>query len=161
MKFSLATLLLAVAPLAMADKTSLDVKSVITEFFSTTPTVPAGASTTLASALNSVHTKWQDSPAFTSAENAIFSAAPSSLQASLSKSGWNWNEVATASWFTKEAPKSVQKDVQSYTSAIDSVVSSVNSKIATETSKGAAGARQTGGVAVGVMGVMAAVVGAL
>ncbi|PQE05101.1 hypothetical protein CJF31_00006070 [Rutstroemia sp. NJR-2017a BVV2] len=157
MKFSVAALLMAVAPLAMADKTSLDVKSVISAFYSTTPTIPAGASTTLASALHSVETKWVDSPAFTSARAAIYSAAPSSLQASLATSGWDYGDVVTASWFTKNAPKSVQKDVQSYNSAVYSIEDSVFSKVATETSKGGVPARQTGAVAAGVIGVVAAV----
>ncbi|PQE17864.1 hypothetical protein CJF30_00010373 [Rutstroemia sp. NJR-2017a BBW] len=98
-----------------------------------------------------------DSPAFTSARDAIYSAAPSSLQASLSASGWYYEDVVTASWFTKSAPKSVQKDMQSYISTIGAVESSVFSKVATETSKGGVPARQTGAVAAAVVGAVAAV----
>ncbi|KAJ8068976.1 hypothetical protein OCU04_002656 [Sclerotinia nivalis] len=158
MKFSYASILFAIAAPAMvnADKTSVNVPSVISRFFSSTPTLPAGASSTLATALASVDYAWTTAAAFTSFNKAVYSAAPSSLQSSLSKSGYHYAEVATADWFTKKAPKDAQKAVSSYLSAVGKVESSVFSKVATETSKGA-GAAATGVPAVGVMGVAFAV----
>jgi hypothetical protein len=97
-----------------------------------------------------------DSPAFTSANSAINSAAPSAIEASIAKSGFYYDELTTQTWYTK-VPKAQQTAVAGYISAFDSVVEKFVGT-ATSTSKGDA-ARQTGlGVAgvVGVMGVLAA-----
>ncbi|KAB8296433.1 hypothetical protein EYC80_009176 [Monilinia laxa] len=155
MKISFTTVLLAIAAPAVvnADKTSVNVGSVISNFFSPTPSLSAGASSTLATALASVNNAWTTAPAFTSFVEAVFSAAPTSLQASLSKSGFLYEDVATADWFTKKAPKDIQKSLSNYLSSVDKVESSVFNKVATETSKGAA---PTGVPAVGVMGVAVA-----
>jgi hypothetical protein len=135
--------------------------SVISEFFvSTTPSLPAGASSTLATALASINSGWTTAAAFTSFKDALYSAAPSSLQESLSQSGFIYNDVVTADWFTKSAPKAVQTAVNSYLSKVEKVEESVFSKVATETSKGAAatGAPVIMGVALaaglGVVGMM-------
>ncbi|ESZ94178.1 hypothetical protein SBOR_5456 [Sclerotinia borealis F-4128] len=155
MKFSCATIFFAIAAptIVNAAKTSVNVGAVISQFFpSSTPSLPAGASSTLATALASVDNAWTTAPAFTSFNRAIYSAAPSSLQSSLSQSGYIYEKIATADWFTKKAPKDVQKAVNSYISAVAKVENSVFSKVATETSKAAAAAA-TGVPAVGVMGV--------
>ncbi|THV44436.1 hypothetical protein BGAL_0643g00020 [Botrytis galanthina] len=157
MKFSYTSVLFALAAPALvsADKTSVDVASVISEFFTATPTLPGGALSTLATALASVENSWTTQAAFTSFIDAIDSAAPSSVASSISKSGFYYNEIVTADWFTKKAPKDVQKAVSTYLSNVDKVESSVWSKVASETSKGAAAAA-TGVPAVGVMGVAVA-----
>ncbi|RAL64965.1 hypothetical protein DID88_001555 [Monilinia fructigena] len=129
---------------------NVSIGSVISQFFISTPSLPAGASSTLATALASVDNAWTTAPAFTSFVDAVFSAAPTSLQSSLSKSGFLYDDIVTADWFTKKAPKDVQKSVNNYLSSVDKIESSVFSKVATETSKGAA---PTGVPAVGVMGV--------
>ncbi|APA10929.1 hypothetical protein SS1G_03382 [Sclerotinia sclerotiorum 1980 UF-70] len=158
MKFSFASILFAIAAPAVvnADKTSVNVESVISSFFLHTPTLPAGASSTLATALASIDHAWTTAAAFTSFENAVISAAPSSLQGSILKSGYYYEQVATADWFTKKAPKDAQKAISSYLSEVHKVESSVFSKVATQTSKGA-GAAATGVPAVGAMGVALAV----
>lgn len=121
----------------------------ISQHFTSNPTLPAGASSTLATALASADA-WGTAPIYTSFIEALWSAAPPSITASLSSSGFYFDEVATADWFTKKAPKDVQKALNSYVSAVSSAESSVFSMVAAETSKGAAA---TGVPAVGVMGV--------
>ncbi|TVY50565.1 hypothetical protein LCER1_G007776, partial [Lachnellula cervina] len=121
-----------------------------------TPKVAASVSTALASALNSVQSTWNDSPAWTSAQSAIYSAAPSSAQSSIAKSGYAFKQLTSQAWYTKSVPHAVQTAVAGEVSAIDSAASKI---LATATSKGDA-PRQTGmavaGV-VGVVGMMAAV----
>ncbi|KAF7959634.1 hypothetical protein EAE96_001249 [Botrytis aclada] len=149
MKFSYSSILFALAAPALvsADKTSVDVASVISEFYTATPT--------LATALASVDNSWTNGAQFTSFISAIYSAAPTSIAVSMDKSGFAYDEVATADWFTKKAPDGVQKALSTYLSNVGKVQSSVWSKVATETSKGAAAA-VTGVPAVGVMGVAVA-----
>ncbi|KAI9641610.1 hypothetical protein NHQ30_009463 [Ciborinia camelliae] len=152
MKFSYTTILFVIAAPAIvnSEKTSVNVGSVISQFFTSTPSLPAGASSTLATALASANYAWTTATAFTSFDVAVYSAAPSSLQSSLSESGYYYKDIVTADWFIKKAPKDVQKAVSSYLRTVESVESSVFNKVATETSKGAAA---TGIPAVGVMGV--------
>ncbi|KAF7899642.1 hypothetical protein EAF00_003978 [Botryotinia globosa] len=145
-------LALAAPALVSADKTSVDIASVISEFYTITPTIPGGALSTLATALASVENSWTTQAAFTSFIDAIDSAAPSSVASSISKSGFHYNEIVTADWFTKKAPKDVQKAVSTYISNLDKVQSSVWSKVESETSKGFAAAT-TGVPAVGAIGV--------
>ena len=131
--------------------------SVISDFFpSSTPSLPAGASSTLATALASVQSSWTTAAAYTSFNEAVYSAAPSSIKSSISKSGFYYDDVVTADWFTKSAPKEVQSAVGSYLSAVDKVENSVFSQVETKTSKGVAAAGATGVPAVGVMGVAVA-----
>ncbi|TGO63357.1 hypothetical protein BCON_0013g00010 [Botryotinia convoluta] len=157
MKFSYTSILFALAAPALvsADKTSVDVASVISEFFTATPTLPGGALSTLATALASVENSWTTQAAYTSFLAAVNSAAPTSVASSIEKSGFHYAEIVTADWFTKKAPNDVQKAVSTYLSNVGKVESSVWSKVASETSKGAAAAA-TGVPAVGVMGVAVA-----
>lgn len=127
----------------------------ISQFFTVTPTLPGGALSTLATALASVENSWTTQAAYTSFREAIQSAAPTAVASSIAKSGFYYDDVVSADWFTKKAPKDVQKAVSTYLSNVDKVESSVWSKVASETSKGAAAA-VTGVPAVGVMGVAVA-----
>jgi hypothetical protein len=72
--------------------------SVISDFYTSTPKINGAQSTSLASALWSIQSSWSDTPAYTSAYDAIVSAAPSSLQASISKSGWTIQDISTQAW---------------------------------------------------------------
>jgi hypothetical protein len=134
--------------------------SVISSFYpSSTPSIPAALSTTLASALHSVETSWRNSPAYTSANEAIFSAAPSSVQSSISKSGYYYKDVMTQSWYTKNVPQTVQTAVSGEVSAIDSVAEKLLGT-PTSSSKGAA-ERTAVPLVVGVMGVVGGVLAML
>ncbi|TVY45155.1 hypothetical protein LOCC1_G003869 [Lachnellula occidentalis] len=151
MKFtSIASAIALCASVASADS-KLDVASVISEFYPTsTPKVDASVSTALASALYSVQSTWNDSPAWTSAKAAIYSAAPTSAQSSIDKSGYAFAELTTQKWYTKSVPHAVQTAVAGEVSAIDSAASKV---LGTATSKGDA-PRQTGMAVAGVVGVV-------
>lgn len=129
----------------------------ISSFFpSSTPHIDAKASTSLASALNSVETKWRDTPAYTSAGEAIYSAAPTKLQPSIATSGYIYEQVTTETWYTKNVPKAVQTAIDGHVSSIISVEQKV---LGTGTSTSKAGAAQQTGMAVagvvGVVGVLA------
>jgi hypothetical protein len=129
---------------------------VISEFYpSSTPKVAASVSTALASVLNSVQSTWTDSPAWTSARDAIYSAAPSSVQSSISKSGYVYKDITSQSWYTKSVPKAVQTAVAGEVSAVDSAASKI---LATATRKGDAPKQTRMAVAgmVGVVGMLAA-----
>jgi len=156
------TLLIAAAlcaPLASAkDSSSLDVASVISYFYGTTPTptVAASISTSLASALHSVQTSWEDSPAYTSAQSAIISAAPSDVAESISKSGFIYQDITSEDWYTKSVPKSDQSAVSKEIGAINSVFTHI---VGTVTSTGGVAPAKITGVAVmGVVGVVGAMV---
>jgi hypothetical protein len=134
--------------------------SVISSFYpSTTPSIPAALSTTLASALHSVETTWRDSPAYTSANEAIFSAAPSSVQSSISKSGYYYKDVMTQSWYMKNVPQAVQTAVSGEVSAIDSVAEKL---LGTLTSSSKGGAERTAvPLAMGIMAIVGGVLAIL
>lgn len=100
---------------------------------------------------------WTDSPKWTSARDAIYSAAPSSAISSISKSGYRFDELTTQAWYTKSVSKAVQTDIANELKALDSAASKVLGPLATQTSKG--GAVKTG--AAGVAGVVVGVVGGL
>jgi len=124
---------------------------VISAFYpSSTPKVAASVSTALASALNSVQSTWQDSPAWTTAQAAILSAAPSSAQSSIEKSGYVFKDLTTQKWYTKSVPHAVQTAVAGEVSAVDSAASKI---LPTATSKGDA-PRQTGMAVAGMVGVV-------
>ncbi|KAL3421259.1 hypothetical protein PVAG01_07704 [Phlyctema vagabunda] len=151
----LSTLALCSFTAAKDAKFTEDVKSIIHEFYpSETPSVAASVSTALASALWSVQSTWDNSPAQTSVQAAIFSAAPTSVQKSITESGYAYREIVTQAWFTKSVPKALQTAVQKEISAIESAASSV---IGTGTSKAAAPTR---GVEAVVIGAAVGLVGA-
>jgi hypothetical protein len=105
----------------------------------------------LASALHSVETTWRDSPQYTSANEAIFSAAPSSVQSSISKSGYYYGQITSQAWYTKSVPHAIQTAVAGEVSAIDSAAEKV---IGTASSKGGAAMRTAAPImgAVAVLG---------
>lgn len=128
----------------------LSSSSVIAAFYPTsTPDIPASKSTALASALFSVQSSWVDSPVYTSVQNAIYSAAPSSVQASISSSGYIYESITTNAWFTK-VPQALQSAVTSEFSALDNAAESI---IGTSTSTGGA-ARVTEVALAGAVGVV-------
>lgn len=150
--------------------TSTDASSFLSAEFTTYPTWATGKyATTLASALYSVATSFVDSDSYTSAIDAIGSAAEQyggdAAAASIRASGWNWGDVTTNSWYTAHVPGDVKTAVSKYDAAWVSVYTSIEAKaMATSTSKGgAAGAmggalpRCTGAaVAAGVVAVAVA-----
>lgn len=131
--------------------------SVITHFYSSTPTLQPAQSTTLASLYNSLELSWQANPASKSADIAITSAAPSSLSSSLSKSGYHYKQLTTESWYTKSVDKAIQTQVINYISALDSAEAKV---YPTSTSKGGV-PRVTGLGVAGVLGIVGGVLGAV
>ncbi|KAE8446470.1 hypothetical protein EG329_011933 [Mollisiaceae sp. DMI_Dod_QoI] len=148
MKFSAVTTF-ALCAVASAADSSLNVGSVISSFYpSSTPKLNGAQSTSLASALHSVETTWRDSPAYTSANEAIYSAAPSSVKSSIDKSGYYYGEITSQAWYTKSVPHAVQTAVAGEISAIDSAAEKV---LGTISSKGTAPMR----TAAPIMGAMA------
>lgn len=113
-------------------------------------------STSIAKAFLSIQSSWRDTPAFTSAESAIISALPTSLQASVSKSGYGYRAITGQAWYTKNVPKAVQTAIAGELSAFDSAQAKI---LGTSTSKGAA-ARTAVPIAVGAMGIMGGVLAA-
>ena len=111
-------------------------------------------STSLASALHSVQTSWEDSKEFTSAENAIISAAPSDVASSISKSGFAYKDITSQDWYTKSVPKSDQSAVSKEISAIDSVYTHVLGTVSS--TGGVAPAKVTGVAVMGMVGVVGA-----
>jgi hypothetical protein len=131
--------------------------SVISEYYTSTPSLNAAQSTSLASALHSVETSWLDSPAWTSARDAIYSAAPSSVRTSIDSSGYGYKEITSQTWYTK-VPKAQQTAIAGQISAVDSVAA----KIVGTPSKSSGGAMKTGvPMVVGAMGLMGGVLAAL
>ncbi|KAG4444005.1 hypothetical protein IFR05_000465 [Cadophora sp. M221] len=150
MKFSIIAAFAFCAAVASAD--DLNVPSVISDFYpSETPKIDAKASTSLASALHSVESTWENSDKFTSAIAAIYSAAPSAAQASLSKSNFVYDALTTQSWYTKDVPKAIQTDIADYRKAINSAAA----KIVGTPSTSKSGCMATGvPMVVGAMGVV-------
>lgn len=133
--------------------------SVISDFYSNpTLSISAAASTSLASALASVQSTWLDSNKWTSARDAIYSAAPTAAQASISKSGYQYDALTTQSWYTKNVPKAIQTDVANYGKALDSAAA----KIVGTPSTSSSGCMATGvPMMVGAMGVVGGVLAAM
>ncbi|CZT12294.1 uncharacterized protein RAG0_16166 [Rhynchosporium agropyri] len=110
----------------VASSADLNFPSVISEFYpSETPKIDGKASTSLAEALHSIQSTWQNSNKFTSARNAIYSAAPTGeVQSSLAKSGWNYGQVTTQKWY-KDVPQAQKTDIADYRKAIDSAAAKI------------------------------------
>ncbi|KUJ08211.1 uncharacterized protein LY89DRAFT_691109 [Mollisia scopiformis] len=152
MRFSAITTLAlcAAAASASAADSSLNVASVISAFYPTsTPSLNGAQSTSLASLLNSVQSTWEDSASYTSANEAIYSAAPSSVQSSIDKSGYYYGQITSQAWYTKSVPGAIQTAVAKEISAIDSAAEKV---LGTASSTGAAAAMRT---AAPIMGAVA------
>ena len=70
-------------------KTDFHSASLISEYYpNEEPTIKPAASTSLASALYSVETSWQGRPQYTSANAAIYSAAPDDAKSSIDSDGY-------------------------------------------------------------------------
>ncbi|KAH6665168.1 hypothetical protein B0J14DRAFT_680950 [Halenospora varia] len=154
MKFTtiLSSLALSAVAVSAADST-LNVASVISAFYPTkTPSLAPAASTSLASALQSVKTSFENSPQWTSAAAAIISAAPSSAKASISSSGFHWAAITGQEWYTKSVDGAQRSVVAAQESRYDSVAAKI---VGTATSTAAA-SRVTG--AIGMVGVVGGVV---
>ena len=133
--------------------------SVISEFYPTsTPNIPAKASTSLASALHSVQSTWLDSPKWTSARDAIYSAAPTAAQSSIDKSGYAYGDIVTQSWYTKNVPKAVQTDVKKEIEAINSAAAKI---VGTPSSTSKGGAAKTGVPVAAALGIVGGVLAIL
>jgi len=146
--------LLSLTSLALAQD---DPSSVLSEFYSSPPTVTGSQLTALASALVSVESTWTDSPKYTSVLEAIYSAAPASVQSYLRTGTW-YDSLTAQPWFTG-VPGSAQSALSSQEAAL---ISAEYAVLGTPTSTNAAPARATGAMAaaaagaVGLVGVMAA-----
>lgn len=154
---------LVVASLALcaAAESKLDVGSIISDYYTSTPSLAPAASTSLASLFNSIETSWTNNPAYTSAQTAIYDAAPTSIQASISASGYNYKDIVTQSWYTKSVDKKIQSAVSVQISAIDSAAAKIVGTPTSSSSKGAGAARQTGLGVAGMVGVVGGVLGAV
>jgi hypothetical protein len=113
-------------------------------------------STSIASAFLSIQSSWRNSPAYTSANSAIFSAAPKAVQSSISKSQYGYREIMTQTWYSKNVPKAIQTAVAGELSALDSAAAKI---LGTKTSTGMA-ARTAVPMAVGAMGIIGGVIAA-
>ncbi|CZR63641.1 uncharacterized protein PAC_13538 [Phialocephala subalpina] len=158
MKFSVISTFALCAAVASADS-SLNVGSVISSFYpNSTPKINGAQSTSLASALHSVETTWRDSPAYTSANEAIYSAAPSSVLSSISKSGYYYREITSQAWYTKSVPHAVQTAVAEEISAIDSAASKI---LGTISSTGAAAPMRTAAPIMGAVAIAGGIFAAM
>lgn len=161
------------AAASAAVPTSVDATSYLSAVWSGqtgTPTWATGRyATTLASALYSVETSFALASGYSSVVDAIWSAAEKGdggggAPASLSASGWNWGDITTNAWYTKNVPAAVQTEVARYDSAWDDAIDSVYSEVATATggsANAAAAPRCTGMAVAGVVAGVAAMAGAL
>ncbi|KAL2062013.1 hypothetical protein VTL71DRAFT_6279 [Oculimacula yallundae] len=153
MRFSIVAAFALCASVVSAE--DLNVPSVISQFYTQTSLgIEAKASTSLASALHSVESTWQNSPKFTSAIAAVYSAAPSSASASLTRS-FNYADLTAQKWYTKDVPKGAQTDIANYIKAVDSAAA----KIVGTPSTSKSGCMPTGApVMLGAVGVIGGVV---
>lgn len=149
-----ATAGLAAAAATTTDTTAIpsstDASSYLHDALSSTPTWATGKyATSLATALYSVETSFVDRSDYTSIVDAIWSAAAKdggdAVVASLSASYWNWGDITTDAWYTKNVPGALQTEVLQYDSAWESAFTKVEAK-ATATGNAAA-PRCTGMVA--------------
>ncbi|KAG0645116.1 hypothetical protein D0Z07_9111 [Hyphodiscus hymeniophilus] len=169
MKFIILATSIAQATLALCSvddtKTTIDVASAISSFYpSSTPSLNGAQSTSLAKALLSVESSWYDTPAYTSAQAAIYSAAPSSVQKSIESSGYLYNDLTSQDWYTKSVPHAVQTAVAGEIKAFDSAAEKIIGTATSSSSKGVgarARARATGLGVAGVVGVVGGVLAAL
>jgi hypothetical protein len=122
------------------------------------PTIAAAASTSLASALYSVESSWQGSPQYTSANAAIYSAAPADVKSSIDSSGYYYRSITGQDWYTKSVPQAVQTAVAGEISAFSSVGAKI---LGTSTSSGNAAARTAAPMIVGAMGLVGGVFAAM
>lgn len=123
---------------------------------STALSIEAAASTSLASALHSVEATWLDSPAQTSAVQAIYSAAPSDLKSSIASSGYRYADITTQPWYTN-VPEAQRTAIAKEVEAIESAAAAV---VGTATSTGGA-VQRTGMAVAGVVGIVGGVLAAM
>jgi len=116
MKFTILSATAALLAMALAKSSSTtnpapDAAAMISSYYPTsTPSFSNSAQmTSLASALYSVNHPFTDSPQYTSMVSAIYAATPSAAQASISKSGFLYNDVVTNSWYSTGVPDSAKK----------------------------------------------------
>jgi copper(I)-binding protein len=126
--------------------------SVISDFYpSSTPHLNAAQSTSLASALYSVESTWTDSPAYTSAVEAIYSAAPSSVRSSIDASGYYYEQITSQAWYTKSVPGAQKTAISKQIAAIDSAAAKI---VGTATSSGKGAMRTAAPVFAGAIGIV-------
>lgn len=103
-----------------------------------------------------MQTAWKDTPTYTSVDQAVYSAAPTSLQASIATSGFIYEDITKETWYTKDVPKAIQTAIAEHVSSITSVEGKFLGT-GTSTSKGGAAQQTRMAVAglVGVVGVLA------
>jgi len=106
-----------------------------------------------------VQTSWEGSPQYTSANAAIYSAAPDNLKSSINNDGYYYGSITGQDWYTKSVPLAVQTAVAGEISAFDSVAEKI---LSTATSTGnAAPARTAAPIIVGAMGLVGGVFAAM
>ncbi|KAK3332743.1 hypothetical protein B0T19DRAFT_110647 [Cercophora scortea] len=143
-----------------------DVPAFLSSIFTgNVPTVLTGAvATSVVSSLYSLEKSWATHSLQSSGNAAIWSAAgkapdASSVEASLSASGYDYGAITTNAWYQDNVPADIKSDIASYNSAWVSVFNAVaNPTAATKTSGNAAAgmpactgmAVAAGAVAVGV-----------
>lgn len=97
---------------------------------------------------------WLDSSKWTSARDAIYSAAPASVQASIDKSGYNYAALTTQDWYTENVPEAQRTDVAREIEAINSAAARIVGTPSTSTG----GAMRTAApMLVGAVGVVGGV----
>ncbi|KAI9740917.1 MAG: hypothetical protein M1818_004523 [Claussenomyces sp. TS43310] len=138
-----------------------DPSAVLSAFYSTPPVVTGTALTSLASALVSVVESYQNAPQWQSMNVDIYSAAPSSVQASMLTGTWNFDDFTAAPWWTS-VPSEARSFFAAENSALDSVgykyLGTPTSAMPTSTSKaGAAQVTAMAGAAAAVVGLVGAV----
>lgn len=116
-------------------------------------TLPAAASTTLASLLDSLGTSWRANPTHTSFKDELSAVAPSDYFSSFLAGKILYEDVITQEWYTTGIDKGVQSAVTQYISAVESVENSVINN--------GGEARPTGLGVAGVLGVVGGVLGAM
>lgn len=106
-----------------------------------------------------MQTSWEGSPQYTSANAAIYSAAPDNLKPSINNDGYYYGSITGQDWYTKSVPLAVQTAVAGEISAFDSVAEKI---LSTATSTGnAAPARTAAPIIVGAMGLVGGVFAAM
>jgi hypothetical protein len=125
----------------------------ISAFYPTaTPSIKnAAESTKLAKALVSQQSSWDNSDKWTSVASAITAVAPSSALASFSSSGFDYQAITAASWYSK-VNSNARSAFEAEQTALDKVASKVLDGGAKETQR--AGLAMVG--AAGIVGIMAA-----
>jgi hypothetical protein len=122
--------------------------SVLSDFYTNPPTVTGSALTALATALESVQSTWTNSPQFTSAIQAVYSAAPKDAQSAIAT--LKYTQITAQPWWTA-VPDSAKAVFSSESAALDSVAQKI---LGTPTASKNLAPRETVALAAAVAGVV-------